>query len=245
MESSADRARRLGAVDAELALGAAARRGSRGRRVRILDTSVNKWLDGHLSGRPREFDRDQALDRAMQLFWRRGYEKTSMSDLTEALGIGRQSLYGAFGDKRALFVECLERYTDDVLERTVIAPLDAPGSGLTNVRRTLDAWQAYAESDAFQGCLLGNSLAELGMQDPDLDRVIKKKLDRLRAAFERALARAKTDGELGRGTDAAALARSLTAFAQGAAMVAKVWREKSAIRDTLAGAHTLIDAHVR
>src|ERR1700749_3660752 len=61
-------------------------------------------------GRPRAFDRDEALDRAMHLFWRRGYEATSVSDLTEAMGITPPSLYAAFGDKKRLFLETVDRY---------------------------------------------------------------------------------------------------------------------------------------
>ena len=61
-------------------------------------------------GRPRAFDRDAALDRAMHLFWRKGYESTSVSDLTEAMGIAPPSLYAAFGDKKRLFLEAVDRY---------------------------------------------------------------------------------------------------------------------------------------
>src|SRR5262245_37413696 len=106
------------------------------------------------AGRPPEFDRDDALERAMRLFWAKGYEGTSMSDLTVALGIGRQSLYGAFGGKRELFVACLERYSEHVLERSLFGTLDEPaGSALAALERVLDAWEAYVKSDEFKGCL--------------------------------------------------------------------------------------------
>jgi AcrR family transcriptional regulator len=63
-------------------------------------------------GRPRAFDADAALDRALEVFWRQGYEGTALSDLTEAMGINRPSLYAAFGNKEALFAKVLDRYTD-------------------------------------------------------------------------------------------------------------------------------------
>src|ERR1700674_4986058 len=63
-------------------------------------------------GRPRAFDVDQALDRALHLFWRKGYEGTSLSDLTRAMGINRPSLYAAFGDKETLFRKALDRYVE-------------------------------------------------------------------------------------------------------------------------------------
>lgn len=194
-------------------------------------------------GRPPEFDREAALERAMRLFWQKGYEGTSMSDLTLALGMGRQSLYGAFGDKQRLFVACLERYSEQVLEKSLFSALDGDGSPLAAVERVLDAWQAYVESDEFLGCLLGKSLAELGRRDSELDRLMRSKLDRIQKGFERALTRAKASGELDAKADPRALARSIAAFAQGAAVVCQVWREPRAVRDTLLGARTLLAAH--
>jgi TetR/AcrR family transcriptional regulator, transcriptional repressor for nem operon len=196
-----------------------------------------------MAGRPLEFDRVEALDKAMQLFWRQGYDGTSMSDLTAELGVGRQSLYGAFGDKRALFIACLERYTDEIFEKSLLALLDGDGPPLAGIERVLDAWEAYVGSDQFNGCLLGKALAELGMQDAKLDALLRKKLDRIRGSFERALTRAKDAGELDAATDARALARSITAFAQGAAVVCQVWRDPASVRETLAGARALLSAH--
>ncbi|MFZ5893713.1 MAG: TetR/AcrR family transcriptional regulator [Myxococcota bacterium] len=195
-----------------------------------------------MSGRPREFDREQALDRAMELFWERGYDATSMSDLTEALGVGRQSLYGAFGDKRQLFLECMDRYVEVVLKTAIFDPLGAEGSPLENVHRVLDGWEQYAKSSDFRGCLLGKSLGELGQREPELDRVLRTKLDRMSQSFERALKLAKKQGELLPSADPRVLARTLTAFAQGAGMVCQVWREPELIQQTLQGARALLVA---
>jgi TetR/AcrR family transcriptional repressor of nem operon len=196
-----------------------------------------------MAGRPLEFDRNEALDKAMQLFWRQGYDGTSLSDLTAAMGVGRQSLYGAFGDKRTLFVACLERYTEEIFEKSLLSLLEGDGPPLAGIERVLDAWEAYVGSDQFTGCLLGKALAELGMHDPKLDALLRKKLDRIRGCFERALTRAQAAGELDAAADTRALARSITAFAQGAAVVCQVWREPTAVRETLAGARSLVDAH--
>jgi TetR/AcrR family transcriptional repressor of nem operon len=196
-----------------------------------------------MAGRPPEFDRDEALEKAMQLFWRQGYDGTSMSDLTSTLGVGRQSLYGAFGDKRALFVACLERYTQEIFEKSLLSLLEGDGPPLAGIHRVLDAWETYVGSDQFKGCLLGKALAELGMHDPKLDALLRTKLDRIRGSLERALTRAKDAGELDAATDASALARSISAFAQGAAVVCQVWRDPAAVRETLAGARDLLQAH--
>jgi len=195
-----------------------------------------------MSGRPREFDRDEALERAMQLFWVRGYEGTSMSDLTQALGIGRQSLYGTFGDKRRLFLACMDRYVDGVVKFAIFDPLALEGSPLQNVGRVLDAWEGYAKSSEFRGCLLGKSLGELGQREPALDLVLRSKLDRVEQAFERALRLAKKQGELLPSADPRMLARALTTFAQGAGMVCQVWREPEVIHQTLQGARALLAA---
>jgi TetR/AcrR family transcriptional repressor of nem operon len=196
-------------------------------------------------GRPLEFDRERALHRAMELFWRQGYEGTSMSDLTQTMGIGRQSLYGAFGDKRKLFVACLERYTEEIFDKALLSILDGDDPPLASIGRVLDAWETYVASDTFMGCLLGKALAELGNQDRELDALLRKKLDRIRKSLERALTRAKEQGELVADTDVRTLARSITAFAQGAAVVCQVWRDPAAVRETLGGARLLLRAHRR
>ena len=198
-----------------------------------------------MSGRPREFEREQALDRAMQLFWERGYDATSMSDLTQELGIGRQSVYGAFGDKRSLFLECMDRYVENTLKVAVFDPLAAEGSPLANVRRVLDDWERYAKSKEFRGCLLGKSLTELGQREPELDRVLRSRLDRMASSFERTLKLAKQRGELSAAADPCVLARALTTFAQGAGMVCQVWREPELIEQTMQGARALLAAFTK
>jgi TetR/AcrR family transcriptional regulator, transcriptional repressor for nem operon len=195
-----------------------------------------------VAGRPREFDRDAVLEQAMLLFWRKGYEATSLSDITAAADIGRQSLYATFGDKESLFSECLDRYTD-LLERELSSVLEAEGAALDNFARFFDAAESQTIGAKFQGCLLGNTLAELGLKDSKLDRVLRRKVERVRAVYERTLLRAERRGELKAGSNVAALARSLTAFTQGAALLCRVWREPEAIRETLAGARALLDAH--
>ena len=91
-------------------------------------------------GRPREFERDEALDQAMQLFWSQGYERTGVADLCSHMGLGRQSLYNTFGDKESLFVEALRHYRQARL-RPMLETLRGSGSGLQNVMTILDSWQ--------------------------------------------------------------------------------------------------------
>src|SRR5215210_3872796 len=105
-------------------------------------------------GRPRSFDESAVLDQAVELFWSRGYEGTSMADLEEHLGIGRQSLYNAFGDKQDLFLRALERYAT----RGAAGPearLTAPGAGLAELRAYFDdVLEMVASSSDRRACMV-------------------------------------------------------------------------------------------
>src|ERR1700693_5053048 len=93
------------------------------------------------AGRPRSFDLDQALDRALQVFWRKGYEGTSLADLTGAMGINRPSLYAAFGDKEALFRKALDRYAEGPASyvRETLKEPTARGVVESLMRKTVDS----------------------------------------------------------------------------------------------------------
>ena len=194
-----------------------------------------------VAGRPRSFDEEQVLDQAMFLFWKKGYEATGVADLEQATGLGRQSLYGAFGDKRALFLRIVERYFERVLKPYLVDVLDAPGSGRQNLERVFDGWQAAAAASEFHGCLVGNSVPEFGTKDVEMSDVLRRKLELMEAAFMRALKRAKQAGEVNPALDSRATARSLLTLAQGLAVVARVNREPSFVRGVLHAARRLLD----
>ncbi len=172
-------------------------------------------------GRPREFDRDVVLQKAIRLFWQNGFEATGIAELSEHLGIGRQSLYGTFGDKRTLFLEALRQYSDDSIG-WLTATLDAPGSAVDNINAVLDTWVANSRKKDFCGCLMTNSISELGIRDPELRKLLKRNLGKMSAAFERALDRGKADGAISPDTDTRALAKMLVNTGQGLAVSAKV-----------------------
>ncbi|MEO7035173.1 MAG: TetR/AcrR family transcriptional regulator [Polyangiaceae bacterium] len=180
------------------------------------------------------------LQRAMFLFWKKGYEATGVVDLEHATGLGRQSLYGAFGDKRALFLRVVERYFEQVL-KPGIELLDAPGSARANLEQVFRYWEVTAEAPEFHGCLVGNSVPEFGAKDREMSDVLKRKLELLEGAFARALQRAKRAGEVNANLDARATARSLLALAQGLAVVARVNREPSFVRSVVQTARRMLD----
>lgn len=181
--------------------------------------------------RPPEFEREVVLDRAMRAFWSRGYEATSIQHLVERTGIQRGSLYGAFGDKRALFLAAIEHY-DRVMTAKLLATLDAPGSGLGAIRRffrlKVDAAQ---ERSRPRGCLVTNSATELASRDRRTASRIGATLGRIEAAFHRAVIRGQQAGEIDPDRDARALARFLTSSAQGLSVMAKASPERAPLED--------------
>lgn len=182
-------------------------------------------------GRPREFDFDTALERAMQLFWAKGYESTSLEELCEATGLARSSLYGAFGDKHRLFVQALARYEDAGaarLDEVLARPLPikaAIGALLAGVIDNIVAGPGR------RGCLIGNSAAELARNDREVSARVRHSLERVEATFRAALARAQARGEIAADADVDALARFFTASMQGLRLVGKARPERAVLDD--------------
>lgn len=159
--------------------------------------------------RPKSFDEDAVLDQAVQLFWERGYEGTSLADLETHLGLGRQSLYNTFGDKQSLFLKALERYRQIAAEGS-LAQLNVPGAGLDAIRAF---FRASVESLTAPGlrraCLVANTILERGSEDPDALLRCNHARAGLERLLRRALAHAKTQGELPDALDVEATATLL------------------------------------
>ena len=192
-----------------------------------------------MTGRPREFEREEALDKAMDLFWSQGYDATGVAELCAHMGVGRQSLYNTFGDKDSLFREALSRYKQLRLQ-PMIQELRGPGSGLENVQRLLGAWQASSPEVAHKGCLMANSIAEFGMRDPLFAAELGSMLGEMESAFVYALEKARDDGELPAGRDPRALARLFTTLGQGISTVGKLDPTGSFQRDAISSARLLL-----
>jgi TetR/AcrR family transcriptional repressor of nem operon len=178
----------------------------------------------------------------MSAFWRLGFDGTGLAELEQATGLGRQSLYGAFGDKRALFARVIEHYFERVLKPAFVDVLDAPGSARKNLERIFELWESTAAAPDFNGCLVGNGISELGLKDRDLAAVLSRKLELLEEAFVRALTRARRSGEVGAKLPVRATARSLLATAQGLAVVARVRRDRAFVRAVVDQSRRLLDA---
>jgi AcrR family transcriptional regulator len=165
-------------------------------------------------GRPRAFDTDKALDRALQVFWRKGYEGASMADLTEAMGINSPSLYAAFGNKENLFRKALDRYTNErssFMEKALAAP--TAREAVEAILR--DSVAFMTERGHPKGCLVAQSALTCG----DAAEPIKRELISRRMATETAIRerfkRAVAEGDLPADADPAALARYIMTVNQG------------------------------
>lgn len=181
--------------------------------------------------RPREFDIDDALERAMQVFWAKGFEATSLDDLCEATGLGRSSLYAAFGDKQTLYLMALDRYEEAAVTRigAAIAAADSVKQGIADfIGRIVDTIVA---GPGRSGCFIGNCAAELARGDGAAAARVRRSLERIESTFRAALARARARGELPASADLDALARFITAGIQGLRLVGKANPNRAALED--------------
>lgn len=157
--------------------------------------------------RPRTFDQSSVLAAAMDQFWRRGYEATSVRDLASAMLITGASLYNAFGDKRSLFRHCLDAYLDTYARRR-IAELDASDDPICGIRAFFDDLVEASLQDR-RGCLLVNSAMEVAPWDSELAAVIQASLREIEDGFHRALQRLPAGTHSHQRRDAQATARQM------------------------------------
>jgi TetR/AcrR family transcriptional repressor of nem operon len=171
--------------------------------------------------RTREFDPEEALGRAMELFWLKGYSDTSIDELVSETGASRYGLYTTFGDKHDLFMQSLKRYAREVFG-PLIAQLEAPEASLHDIRAFFRGIRDHLrQPEGRRGCLMCNTAVELGPFDPASAERVRRHFRRVRAAFAHALKNARRTGELGREVDVAASADYLLGVAQGAFVLAR------------------------
>ena len=173
-------------------------------------------------GPAKSFDPEDALESARDLFWRRGYDGTAISELESALGIGRKSLYDTFGSKRGLFLGALAKYVDTVIGRICGRLESVDGTAFQNLEQALLKLGEYHGSGASDGCLLGVAMAQTSRDDEELSEILRGYLDRLETAFERAIRRGLGEGDVGQGVRPKDAARHLVALTQGMALLGRV-----------------------
>jgi TetR/AcrR family transcriptional regulator, transcriptional repressor for nem operon len=213
----------------------------------VMDLSVNifilLFLDGRHSGnvaRPRQFDEEKIIAAVRDLFWCQGYAATSLDDLMRVTGLGKGSIYGAFGDKRNLFLAVLRVYAD---ERVVHARerLNSDKPAIERLRDLFRMREKRKRSPApCPGCFLFNSTTELALHDPE----VRKISTRIYAAIEQLLIetaeRAKKDGDLPKEVDASELGRLLLAVSLGLTFLEKTGIDSRDLLGITGGARRLL-----
>ena len=191
--------------------------------------------------RQKEFDCEDALQKAMELFWSRGYQAASIQDLVKHMGISRQSLYDTFGDKHALYLQALDRYRR-VESRRLIELLERPGSVKKNLRQLFGELVERSLSDQERrGCFMGNATSELAGRCQETASRTCGNMAAIEEAFYRALLRGTKDGEIKGVRDPRALARFLYCVLQGLALMAKARQDRKVLNDVVRVTLSLLD----
>ncbi|MEX3527022.1 MAG: TetR/AcrR family transcriptional regulator [Burkholderia sp.] len=170
--------------------------------------------------RPREFDRDEVLDRALRVFWEQGYAATSTEDLLGAMQIGRQSLYNAFGDKRKLYLEALQRYSQRNVS-THLTRLKGTASPLAGIEAVLAGLIDDGGEQQVSGCMGVNAICEFGGRDPELNAMREQLGPVLDAALVARIREGQQGGEIDAELDASQAASCIQVTMQGIQVAAR------------------------
>jgi TetR/AcrR family transcriptional repressor of nem operon len=179
--------------------------------------------------RPKEFDRERALRRAISAFSQKGFAATSTDELMRAMELGRQSMYDTFGDKRALFLKALEVYVSESV-RSINVELQAPGSPLAAIRSALVHFSERKDLSGTYGCMGINAICEFGMRDEDVTRITRRAANAQRHTLMDTLRRAQVEGELEAQTNLESLADFFESTLAGIRIAAKAGKTRRALR---------------
>ena len=195
--------------------------------------------------RQREFDMADVLDRATRLFWRRGYAGTSLNDLETETGIGRTSIYAAFGGKEGLFLEVVDHY--DATYSVKLRRALAAGGGVRAAieRYFAELLAAFADPDLPLGCLITNVAVEGDKGATRLGRKIAASIGRTEDVFYQLIREGQLNGEVDGAVDARALARYFVAATHGLSTLAKGLPHTSAQKDVVGVILSDLDARLR
>lgn len=185
--------------------------------------------------RTKAFDTEQALDRALHLFWRQGYENTSVQDLVDTMGINRGSLYDTFGDKHSLYILAVEKYLSvhslhDV--RAAVAREDAdPKTILTELLQRLA--REASGPDRARGCLLTNTIVEIGKNDAEITSRIRTAIENMVVLLTTLISEGQKLGQFRRDRDPKALAMFVVNTMQGLRVLSKIHDDDAGMKDVV------------
>lgn len=162
----------------------------------------------------KQFDKDAVLDSAMQTFWSRGYEATSMQDLVDCTKVNRASLYATYGDKRALFLASLKKYDED--RRRMLTAFQGKYSPREAIRQVFLAFtKTVTDGAASRGCFLTNTALELAAHDVEIRKIVATAQEEVEAFFTAMIKKGKADGSVAAHVKPAEAARGLLASLLG------------------------------
>jgi TetR/AcrR family transcriptional repressor of nem operon len=179
--------------------------------------------------RPREFESEAALKKAIEAFSEHGYEGTSTDALLLAMGISRQSMYGAFGDKKRLYLEALQRYTADSISNQLRA-LSSVSSPVKGLEEMLDLAVSLAIADPQPKCLGISAICEFGRSNPEVTMITEMASRTMLSGLERRISEAKASGEISKSVDAQIAAQFIMATLAGIKIAARAGATAESLR---------------
>jgi TetR/AcrR family transcriptional regulator, transcriptional repressor for nem operon len=181
----------------------------------------------------KSFQPEQALDKAMGLFWKQGYEGTSIEDLVQYMGLGRGSLYDTFGDKHALYLAALSQYLAKY-QAQAVEFLEQTGRLSEILERFFQAFIEELVSDpARRGCFLVNASVEMAPHDPEVNTIVQSALQEIEEGFYRLLIKAQVAGDLSWTQDPHRLAHFLSGVLVSIRVLARAKRDRRVLQDVV------------
>jgi TetR/AcrR family transcriptional repressor of nem operon len=165
-------------------------------------------------GRPKSFNDNDALERAMRVFWRSGYDATSLDDLLRVMEIPRQSLYRTFGDKRTLFLKALKFYGNRLSE-TISHILQIDGPATDKVDALFKLWSEGVTSPEGNGCMMQNTCGQSVMREKEVVTLLMEHQQLMTDALEKVLDQGKLEGNINNSVDTRAVTRTVISSING------------------------------
>jgi len=178
----------------------------------------------------KQFDVDEVLDKAMRIFWNRGYEATSMQDLVDSTGINRGSLYSTYRDKHALFLAALRRYAETIHHRRLV-DLESTYGPREAIRQSFLAFAQQMSEGGNGGCFLSNTALELAAHDPEAGRVVAQAQTQTEEWFARMIRKGKAVGEISRNVNPEETASALLASLIGLSVLTRSRPEATLLKN--------------